>query len=672
MAGEESNDAEARRRLERAGWLLVMLLPGALTAFLAFRSGGFYLGATSLVAAEMAVAVGLRFALARRPLQGVGPALAVAVAAMALFAAWTLLSSDWSDSMGRALPEYTRALLYGLTLLFFGMLPFDSRRIRWMVYGVAAAMAAICVAALTARLLPDLIFDPSLVREERLGYPLTYWNALGIVGCVGTVLCAHLASSTRDSPVARVLGAAAVPLFVLALYYTLSRGGIWAAAGALVLYALLGRPRAILSAAIAVVPTTAIALAEASPSAPVTDGYPIATVAAGEHMALVLVGCVLGAGLLRASLLPLDRWLLGLRLPGRSRRPALVAAAALGLVLVMAAGTAAGAPGLVSDKYHEFTDRANTAPAQGERRLLSARAQGRFDLWDVALDSYREDRLKGTGAGTYELQWNRERPTESQVENAHSLYLEVLGELGIVGLISLATVMALILGAFAYRARGPDRALFAALLAAGLAWAVHAGVDWDWQMPAVTLWLFALGGAALARSLRRRRKHPFADVKNAALRVAGVVACLALAVLPARAAISQSQLDAAIAALYRGDCRQAKEDARDALSSVDGRAAPYTVMASCDIAAGRYTSAVEATRQALDRDPGNWELHYNLAVARASAGLDPRRAARVAVSLNPRSVIARAAFAHLPGPDQAAWRRHARLVAFIPPDSANP
>jgi tetratricopeptide (TPR) repeat protein len=672
MAGEEKNDAETRRRLEEAGWLLAMLLPGAMTAFLAFRSGGFYLGATSLIAAEMAVVVGLRLALARRPIQGVGPMLAVAAVAMAWFAAWTLLSSGWSDSMGRALPEYTRALLYGLTMFFFGMLPFSSRRIRWMVYGVAAAMVAVCAVALVARLLPDLIFDPTLVREDRLGYPLTYWNALGIVGCVGTVLCAHLASSSEDSPVARVLGAAAVPLLVVALYYTLSRGGIWAAAGALVLYALLGRSRLMVSAAIAVIPTTAIALAEASPSGPVTEGYPIATMAAGEHVALVLVGCMLGAALLRASLLPLDRWLLSLQLPGRARRPVLIGAAVVGLALVMAAGTAADAPDLVSSKYHEFTDRVNNAPERGERRLLSARPQGRFDLWDVALDSYREDRLKGTGAGTYELQWNRDRPTGSQVENAHSLYLEVLGELGLLGLIPLIVVLALILGAFAYRARGPDRALFAALLAAGLAWAVHAGVDWDWQMPAVTLWLFALGGAAMARSLRRRRKHPYSDIRNVALRIAGVVACLALAVLPARAAISQSQLDAAIAALSRGDCRQAKEDARSALSSVDGRAAPYMVMASCDIAEGRYRRAVDVTRQALHHDPGNWALHYNLAVARAGAGMDPRPAARMAARLNPRNPIAIAALTYLRGSGPAAWRRGVRGVALIPPDSANP
>ena len=292
MSDEPGSDADRHQRFEEAGWLLVMLLPGALTIFLGIRSGGFYVGATSLAAAEMALVVGLRFALARRPLQGVSKPVAVAAVAMACFCAWTLLSSDWSHVMGRAFPEYSRALLYGLTLLFFGMLPFNVRRVRWMVYGVAAAAVAICAAALIARLLPHVIFDPTLVNEHRLGYPLTYWNALGILACIGAVLCVHLACSTRDSWVARVLGAAAVPLFALTLLYTLSRGGIWAAAGALVVYVVIGRPRGLISGAIATIPTTAIVLAAATPTSTLTESYPGAMVAEGKHVALVLVFAV--------------------------------------------------------------------------------------------------------------------------------------------------------------------------------------------------------------------------------------------------------------------------------------------------------------------------------------------------------------------------------------------
>jgi O-antigen ligase len=649
-----------------------MLLPGALTLFLGFRGGGFYVGTLSLAAAEMVLVLGLRFALAKRPLQGVSAPLIVAVAAMALLAGWTLLSSNWSDSVARAFAPYSRVLLCGLLLLFFGMLPFHVRRISWMLYGVAAAIVVICAAALIARLLPEMIFDPTLISESRLGYPLTYWNALGLISCVGTVFCAHLACSTRDHPIARVLGAAAVPMLVVALYYTLSRGGIWAAPAALVIYAIVGRPRALLSGLVATGPATAIALLAASPASSVADGYPFQMVSEGKHVALVIVGCMGGAALLRACLLPLDNWFESLRLPNRVREPVIVCSIIAGVALVLGAFAVTDAPHLVSTKYHEFTDRENTGPARGEARLLSARPEGRFELWDVALDAYRAEPLHGTGAGTYVVQWNKDRESGSHVVNAHSLYLETLSELGIVGLILLVVAIAMILGAFAYRARGPDRAMFAALLAAGLAWAVHAGVDWDWQMPAVTIWLFAFGGAALARSLRWKRRRPRNELKTTVIRVGGAIACLLLAVVPARVALSQARLNSAIEAMNNNDCQAARSYANDSLSAVSQRPTPYTVMAYCDLMVGHYGSATIALQRALQRDPDNWELHYSLAVARAGAGFDPRGAAQRAALLNPNEPIAASAPLRFRGQNRRALKAAAEDAPRLPPKVGDP
>jgi Flp pilus assembly protein TadB len=652
-------------------WLVVMLLPGALTLFLSFRSGGFYLGAASLAAAEMAIVVGLRFALARRPLQGISPAVVVAAVAMGSFAAWTLISANWSDSVARAYPEYARALLYGLVLIFFGSLPFDVKRIRWIVYGVAGAIVVVCAAAIVARLLPNVILDDQSIGEPRLAYPLTYWNALGIVACIGTVLCAHLTSSTRDHWALRIAGAAAVPLLALTLYYTLSRGAIWAAPLAVLLYAAIGRPRAALSGAIAAIPPTLITIAIASPSTKVSEGYPYTTAVAGEHMALALGGCMLAAAALRAALLPLDGALDRIRVP-RISRPALCAGIAAAALAVLLVGVAAGVPGKVETKYHEFTDRSNVNPKEGESRLLSARTEGRFDYYDVALDTYREHQLRGTGAGTFQIGWNRERPNGTKVENAHSLYIEVLAELGIVGLVLLLVALFTILGGFAYRARGPDRALFAALLAAGLAWAVQAGVDWDWQMPAVTLWLFALGGATLARPLRRRRRRHRKDLEMALPRVAGVLVCLVLALLPARLAVSSAHLNNAIEAVERGDCVGARSQAAESIDEVDKRPTPYQVTAFCDLREHRYRSAVGQMKQALAQDPRNWELAYGLAVARAGAGLDPRPDIRRVHRLNPNEPMLQDLPAGLSSDHKAAWKRAAPEAQLLPPFFGDP
>ncbi len=80
--------------------------------------------------------------------------------------------------------------------------------------------------------------------------------------------------------------------------------------------------------------------------------------------------------------------------------------------------------------------------------------------------------------------------------DAHGLYPETLGELGLVGLILLVTALVAILAGLAVRIRGKDRTVYAALFAATLAWMLAAAVDWHWEMPVVTLWLFAAGGAA--------------------------------------------------------------------------------------------------------------------------------------------------------------------------------
>ena len=81
--------------------------------------------------------------------------------------------------------------------------------------------------------------------------------------------------------------------------------------------------------------------------------------------------------------------------------------------------------------------------------------------------------------------------------DAHSLYLETLAELGLVGLGLLVLVLAPPLA-------GAFRGASAAAAGGYVAFLVHAGVDWDWEMPAVTIaGLFC--GAALMNNCRAGR-----------------------------------------------------------------------------------------------------------------------------------------------------------------------
>ena len=119
------------------------------------------------------------------------------------------------------------------------------------------------------------------------------------------------------------------------------------------------------------------------------------------------------------------------------------------------------------------------AVAAGRDRPLGPR----IDYWTVALDQWRENLWLGSGAGTFALYWLREE-SQSAVLDAHSLYVETLAEVGPVGLTLLVVALSVpIVAAVRFR----EHPLAGAGAAAYAAYLVHAGLDWDWEMPAVTL-----------------------------------------------------------------------------------------------------------------------------------------------------------------------------------------
>src|SRR5205823_5485590 len=155
------------------------------------------------------------------------------------------------------------ALFYVLVLLLMGLLPRRMGRIRWIVRGTAAAAFAVSAAALTTRVLPHVWPTSPGVSNNRLSFPLTYWNALGLLAAIGLVLMVGLTTSDREGRLSRALAAAAVPVLATTLFFTFSRGAIAVVAVALVVYLVLARQRAIPGGLLAVVPPTVVALVTA-------------------------------------------------------------------------------------------------------------------------------------------------------------------------------------------------------------------------------------------------------------------------------------------------------------------------------------------------------------------------------------------------------------------------
>jgi hypothetical protein len=399
------------------------------------------------------------------------------------------------------------------------------------------------------------------------------------------------------------------------------------------------------------------------------------TLALGHRTALAVLGCMVAAGVIRRCLVRLDERVESIRFQPALRRRALPAVGAVALALALIGSAALHVPDVVADKYQTFKSETGSAGGSGSSRFLSSADNGRIEHWDVALRGFEEDSLRGSGAGTYQVAWARERPAPVDAHDGHSLYIETLGELGVVGVGLVLLCLLIILVGFARRARGPDRDLFAALLAAGVAWALVAGVDWVWEMPALTLWLFALGGAALARPApAASTESRSARLRAGAvlLRGIGAAACLLLAVLPGRLAVSEAHVERAIAHMHAGDCRGARAQASRSLDFVAGRAGPHHIIAWCLLRDGRPAAAARELSRALDKDPDSWVLLETAAVARAAAGLDAGSVAGRAAAQNPRNELVSEAVEVVMEPNRALRIRAARRLSVPLPEVGDP
>jgi O-antigen ligase len=534
------------------------------------------------------------------------------------------------------------------------------------VRGTALGAFAICALGLTSRVLPHVLPTQANIANNRLSYPVTYWNALGLIAAIGAILAIGIASTDRESRAARSLAAASVPVFAATLLFTFSRGAMVALIVGLIVYLAVARQRGVVAALLAIVPTTAVAVVAAYGADQLATTTPTtpAAVAQGKDVALAVALCALAAAAARFLLAPLDRRLDRIHPEPHVRRRLLIAS---GSVAAVAIGVtlAAGGAGWVNDQFDRFLHGQPTVTSGDLRaRLSDPSSNGRIDHWNAAFDGFAQNRLHGTGAGTYQFVWEEHRAIPVNVVDAHGLYFETLSDLGIVGLVLLVAVILGMLTALARRVRGPNRGFYAALFAAGVVWAVHAGIDWDWEMPAVTAWLFAVAGAALAAEARERPRH-----HGRSIRVPLAAALLVLAVTPVFTMLAQSHIANASDAFYGGDCDVAQREALDAIQRLATRPEPYEILGYCDMQQGRAQAAVTAMQRAVDKQPDSWEPRFGLALARAYGGSDPRADLAVASMLNPRESIvkdARGQFAKATSPEQrqaAASALRATLIS---------
>jgi hypothetical protein len=441
-----------------ARFLVVGVLLAGPSA-LAFATGGFY-DRPRTIAGIVAWALVVLLVVVGEPLPR-GRAAWVAMAGLAGLAAWSAVSLGWAPLAEPARDDVGRLVLYTGALLASAMAWRSRRELRLVEPVLAAGALAVALYGLAGSLgVIDL--EESATARGRLEQPLTYWNAVGVLAAFGLTLAIRIAGDRERPPVLRAAAAAAAAPLGMTIYLTFSRGAIAALAVGVAVLVVLSPTRDQIRAG-------AVALGAGL----------VAAVAASAGDAVALAALVV---------LPVLAALLVLRTArGEPRTYApRRRAVATGVALAILAGAPLGA--VVLDR--------GAADTSATASRFDDVGSNRYEYWDVALAAWWEEPLRGSGTAGFRVDWLREREIDEPVRDAHSLYLETAAELGLVGLLLLALLLGGV-AAGAVAAVRRERELVAGSVAALSVFAVHAALDWDWEMPAVALPAIVVAGAVL-------------------------------------------------------------------------------------------------------------------------------------------------------------------------------
>ena len=411
--------------------------------------------------------------------------------------------------------------------------------------------------------------------------------------CLGVVI----ATRARSSLLRAAAAAGTVPC-VGALYFTFSRGA-WAALAVGLAAALLVDPlRLGLVARLgAIAPWPAAAVLLASRSHALTSAQPVLSEARsdGRSLAFALLALAGAAAVVAASL---DRAERRFPVPMRARQAFAWTLAALCLLVLTVGIVRFGAPWTIADRAaHRFAAPAPSSTSDLNARLFDASGSFRIDLWRVAWRDARRHPLVGSGAGSYASEWFQDRPVALDADNAHSEYLETLAELGPLGLALLLTACGVPLVA-AWRAR--RHPLAAGATAAYVAFLVHAGVDWDWQLAAVSLAGLGCGAVLLvmargSRPPRRVCRRGFCPPQPAS-----PSRCFALWSLHGAYPLGQARN-----AIDNGAWAAAERNAAEAVARVGGSSAlPWQLLGEAQTAQRKPDAARASLRVAVSARPG--------------------------------------------------------------------
>lgn len=472
-----------------------MLLAGLLILVSVWWDGAFdlrYWAPLTLLCLALLLALTVAGTLS---LPGPGP-LAWAVGAVWAFAAFVMLSALWAESAAEAWEGAARTIFYAALFTLAVATPAGPRGRRWLAAGLVLGILAAGLAT-ELRLLAG---DTGAFLAGRLNDPIGYRNGTAALFSLAAWPAIGFAARRGHGSGLRAAAVAASVLLVGLAFLTQSRGMLLGlAAGGAVSLAL--GPDRLRRSWLALAVAAAIAIGSAALLAPYHgsgSGTGTAVAADIRHAGVALALLCAAAFLAGLFAFVYDN---GLRSPAIARGMRGAATAGLLAIVAVAAVAAlvkAGNPVTYGeDKWDEFTA-VEASTATGTR--LGTVSGPRYDIWRVAVDQFADAPLAGAGEGGFPVAYYRERRTDRNLADAHSLPLRLLAETGLIGtalFVLWLAVLAVAIAARARRASLAGRTWIAGLAAAGAVVVAQSAVDWLWLIPALFgLAVLALGLAA--------------------------------------------------------------------------------------------------------------------------------------------------------------------------------
>ena len=553
----------------------------------------------------------------------------VALAALAGLLAWTLLSLLWTPSRDVAIEDAGKLLIYLASFLAGLMLAnLLGRRVIWAVLPYCVAGAVVAGITVITLLGVDASLDV-LDESGTLDYPLGYRNA-NAAFFAGVALTALGVGARRGAPLPGALAAGLAALCLGLAVLSQSRGSVPAfAIGLLVLFAFSAERLRLMALVACVAAPLAIAFPTLlEPFSVAEDG-----VGAGAELrdaTQVSIAAAAAAAIAAlVALAALDHAAARVQPSLRARRSIAGGITALLVAGAVAFVVAVGSPvSWISDQVPaSFSETRDS----GDSRFLYTGGRNRTDFWRVSIDAAAGSPLAGEGSGAFRQVYALERRSRELPLDAHSLPLETLAELGVIGLALL--LLPVVAGFVAIRrsARlGPQAAaIAAAAFGTGAYYLAHTSIDWLWSFPGLIAPAIALIGIASAPAARSPSVVSRAVTRSAA-------AALALAAVAIAPLFISARLVAAGEARAFIDPSGARDQLERAAELNPFADRPYLLIAQIAAREGETDAALAALEKGRDREPGEW-TNYALA-AQILVTEDPRRAARelrLALEINP-------------------------------------